>query len=66
MLTQKEYLEKEGTVCPVCGSNEIRGGEPEFNGPIIYEDVRCTKCEFLWFETYELKSFSIYGQEDPE
>jgi len=50
----KEYLDKDASVCPYCGSDVIENGDRDYAGTIFYQDVGCWNCNAGWREVYQL------------
>lgn len=40
--------------CPYCGSDNITGGEVDFNDVFIYRDIYCKKCNKSFNEQFKL------------
>jgi len=49
----KEYLDKDASVCPYCGSNNIENGVTKYEY-MIYQEIWCRNCDMCWWETYQL------------
>ena len=45
---EKNYLEKHGAVCPVCGSHQIEGGSVNINAGAAYQNCYCNDCQAEW------------------
>jgi hypothetical protein len=53
---QKEYLENDGEVCPICGCDDLQV-EPDSRDYLsgYYKQIKkCTRCEAVFMETYTL------------
>lgn len=57
------YVQKRGINCPVCGSDEIKGGSVEIDAGRGTQEVDCDICQSSWVDTYELDGFTelTYG-----
>lgn len=58
MLTEKEYVAREGRVCPYCGCDDLSYGDSEFGGR-AWQQVACLRpsCEAEWWDVYRLIRF---------
>ena len=56
-LTVEEYLQRDGSVCPYCGSCDIEGGDPDYAGPIITYVATCNDCRLRWEVVYKMVSY---------
>jgi transcription elongation factor Elf1 len=55
-LTKKqkqEYLRAGGSHCPFCGSEDITGQSPDYDGGIS-QVVACNVCDGRWVDIYNL------------
>ncbi|MCK5607650.1 hypothetical protein KAR91_37545 [Candidatus Pacearchaeota archaeon] len=59
MMTDKEYVEKGDSSCPVCGSVEVEGGSVDIDGVIACQYVHCKDCESEWQDMYRLTGFKL-------
>jgi hypothetical protein len=58
-LTQEQkeyYIEKRGTCCPHCKSDNIIGGMIEGGSDTAWQIVTCNDCKKQWREVYELSN----------
>jgi transposase-like protein len=55
VLTEKQYIEKGGVVCPICESDHIEAGSIDIEGQHAYQSVWCRSCEAEWDDVYELR-----------
>lgn len=59
MLTDKEYVEKDGSVCPFCGSTKLEGGHFDAHAGGISQKIKCLSCERIWYDEYQLIGFDL-------
>ena len=57
-ISVKEYVENNGSVCPVCQSREIRGQGFSIDGTVASQGVSCLKCGSQWQDIYQLAGYS--------
>lgn len=59
MLTEKEYVENGGVICPVCGNNGVEAPNRPQNDTVseIYQEVQCSKCSATWVDVYTLSGY---------
>ena len=57
ILTEKQYAEAGGIICPYCKSNSIEGGKAEFEGDTVYANVTCLDCEKEWTDQFTLTGY---------
>ncbi len=57
------YVRTRGLNCPVCGSDEIKGGSVEVNEGRATQEADCGNCQSSWVDTYALDGFTelVYG-----
>ena len=68
LMTDKEYVDRSGLVCPVCHSDEITTTDSDHDGSIIYVNIRCYGCNAEWTEQYKLSGYGevyLEGSETP-
>ena len=60
MLTSKEYVKKEGLICPFCGSTNVHENSSvdRSDGTTFYQDIICLNCEKEWQDIFTLTSYS--------
>ena len=66
LMTDAEYVECQGLLCPKCRSEDIGPiSRPEMvaDSPILVQEVKCDACDFRWTDEYCLTNFS-YNEED--
>lgn len=59
-LTPKQvaaYLQ-DPSLCPKCGS-DVEGGHVEISNGSASQEVKCTKCSFLWRDVYRLETVML-------
>ena len=57
-LTNAEYVESAGTVCPYCKSEHITGGSVDIDGGIASQNVACYECDAEWTDHYRLVGYA--------
>ena len=57
MLSDAEYVEKVGTVCPKCQGDDITGGSVTIDGGGANQHIYCGNCDFEWFDLYRLEGY---------
>ena len=65
LMTQKEYVEHEGYLCPKCQARNITTiSDPEVDGGIITQECKCLKleCGVRWTDTFRLDRFEITNE----
>lgn len=62
MLTQKEYVAKNGMVCPQCEGEDISNDPLEVSADtnIAYANVWCPTCKAEWVDTFTLQGYSDF------
>jgi hypothetical protein len=65
-ISEKDYI-KDPSKCPVCGSEDISGGDLEFESGIITQEIWCPECNALWRDIYELTGYDqlVEGKDLP-
>ena len=56
-IDKKKYLKDNGMHCPVCGFDEMNGGDAAelvHCGGLAYADLDCLRCGSSWKEEYTL------------
>jgi hypothetical protein len=56
-LTDKQYVKKNGGVCPHCGEDQIEGESVEIDGGEATQDVSCLGCGATWTDLYKLVGY---------
>lgn len=59
MLTNEEYLTHEGTICPVCGGDEIEGGPVQIESCAAWQEMGCINCGSSWHDVYDLIEYQL-------
>tara|TARA_R110002020_G_scaffold403779_2_gene613901 strand:- start:247 stop:714 length:468 start_codon:yes stop_codon:yes gene_type:complete len=58
-ISQVAFIARHGTQCPCCSSEEI-DHDPDANdvqGTYIYTKSMCTKCDYEWFDVFQLTGY---------
>ena len=58
MLTEKEYVDISGSRCPFCNSENIEGGNMDYYGSGVSQEVLCLDCGKRWMDDYSLTGFT--------
>jgi len=59
MLSQKEYVDNNGSICPKCKSDDIIAFEEiEDCGKSAFRNCKCGSCGFLWEDKYDLVGYT--------
>lgn len=61
-MTQEEYKEKLGNVCPQCQSHDIEGEGVDVDGNQAHQEVSCSNCFAVWVDTYTLSYFNLVDE----
>ena len=57
-ISQKDYREAGGAICPYCGSDNVFGDSMEdYEGNCISQFRGCSECDATWYATYELSGY---------
>lgn len=57
-LSEAEYVEKLGAICPLCEADEISAGPVEIEGSCAIQEVSCLACGGNWNDVYALVGYS--------
>lgn len=60
-LNQAQYINRRGAACPACCSADLDHEKKKLtveNG-IIFREVRCLDCRFVWVEQFVLTSYRV-------
>jgi hypothetical protein len=66
-MTDAQYVENEGRLCPFCGHDQVVGDKPEVNGTTVTLDVTCSnsQCEKEWHDRYALVGYNQPDRPQP-
>lgn len=56
-LTSKQYLQKNGMICPSCLSSKIVSEDVKINGGFGWTNTKCKNCNTIWKDTYRLTGY---------
>ena len=59
MLSEQQYIEKRGLICPRCESDDIGVEHAEFDGDYAWQVTECDKCDLRWIDDYSLTGYTI-------
>ncbi len=63
-MTNKEYVDKGGVICPSCGSHNISADE--FDPESCSVSVECSDCGSQWNDVYKLTGFSDLRKDEDQ
>lgn len=49
---------KNSSHCPACGSPDIHGARPQFDGPTAWVRIECCSCGARWIDLYKFAGIS--------
>ena len=55
----RRYLDKHGSVCPICECDAIEGGPFQSDGNTVWQKVNCIECGAEWDDIYYLREVEI-------
>lgn len=58
LLTNKQYVERSGMICPWCLSDDLEWGDMEAESRGANQFVSCNKCEKEWLDIHGLTGFA--------
>lgn len=58
---KKTYLQKQGVVCPYCGSGNIGEFDHDYDSVIVC-DIECFDCDKQWRDYYELHDVELVDE----
>ena len=59
-LTEQEYIQELGQVCPICKASDIRtDGEASFDADYAWQRITCEDCNARWDDVYKLVGYSL-------
>jgi len=53
------YLDKHGSVCPICECDAIEGGSLDSDGTTVWQTINCTECGAEWHDVYYLREVEL-------
>lgn len=63
MLTQEQYVQKGGLICPICQANDsTEGSSIEIDCNVAYQDCNCLECGANWTDVYILSGYDNLEQ----
>ena len=62
--TVVDYLENNGSNCPVCGSPALDGEEIQLGSGTAYQKIVCSNCQTSWYDNYKLTDIEIISYGD--
>jgi len=61
VMTNEEYIEAGGLLCPYCRSNGITGQGFDGEGRSVWSEIHCINCGADWMDLYTLTGFEKIG-----
>jgi len=58
-MSEEEYVNNGGNLCPVCESDTTQTGEKAFETVVLFWEMDCFNCGANWDERYELVGYHI-------
>ena len=65
LMSGKDYVRKNGLVCPVCRGKSVHSLDTSSDPGEIIQHMECTGCRAYWHETYYLSGYD-YELEEQE
>lgn len=56
-MSDAEYVERKGGICPFCRKDTIEGGPIEVDGDTCTQEVDCLSCGESWHDVYVLNGY---------
>jgi hypothetical protein len=57
MLSDDEYVQANGNICPKCKKDLVAGGDLIIDGKEAYQDCSCYSCNYEWTDCYKLRGW---------
>ena len=64
MLSNEEYVSRDGTICPSCGGIDVHTSKVESDVHTLYQDCTCGSCGAIWTDEYKLTGYGEFFQSD--
>ena len=65
MLTNEQYVQSKGMVCPACEKNEASlGTDYDGDGDSLFVNAFCVSCGAQWTEEYSLVGYDYLHDKD--
>lgn len=63
-VSQKTYISREPNLCPNmdCRSFDVTGNSIEIEGRLASQEVSCSSCHCVWYDTYSIASYEVIEQ----
>jgi len=55
----RKYLDKHGSVCPICEGDDIVGGSFDSDSNTVWQGIDCNECGAEWKDVYHLREVDI-------
>lgn len=59
MISQAEYVARQGSSCPECGREDVDGGPFTSEGCEAWQALVCLSCGFSWFDVFERSRYEV-------
>ena len=57
----KKYVDSGCSECPMCGCDQIEGGDINVDSGTCSQEMYCTECDAEWYDVYKIVSVQIGG-----
>lgn len=61
----REYVDGGAENCPYCKSADIEGGERDYGGSDLYQEITCKTCGESWSDHYKVIGIGSIDVQDP-
>jgi len=65
-INKETYINSGGVKCPYCGSENIEGGDREFEEGFSLQEVLCLTCSRSWTDQYTLTGIILDEAQEPD
>lgn len=66
VMSEAEYVEHRGLMCPVCKSENIEAEEVNIDAGTAWQEISCKNCNSRWEDSYTLTGYSNLVRGDEE
>ncbi len=56
-MTEFEYVETKGVLCPACRSEDMELYDTQWDNAVVFGYVQCLSCKVSWTEFYDLTGY---------
>jgi transposase-like protein len=64
MLSEEQFIEEEGCVCPACGSHNLWFGDAHTECGGAFQSMSCEECKAEWTTHYTMTGYIFLETED--